>query len=321
MKLMHSVRRRLLAGVLATLLLPALVTVAGGSATAGAYSRPGLPVETLMVPSPAMGRDIPVKFQGGGSKAVYLLDGLRARDDNSGWDIETAAFENYFESGLSVVMPVGGMSSFYTNWQGPAIGNGQRYNYQWETFLTSELPGYLAANKGVSPSGNAVVGLSMSGSTALIYATYHPNQFKYAGSLSGFLNLSDPFWPPLVGLAMNDSGGFNPGAMWGPPGDPAWARNDPTVNVAQLVATGSRIWVYCGSGVPGDLGGATEGIPQQFLESFTLKSNQNFQNAYVAAGGNNATFDFPPTGTHTWGYWGQALLSMKPDIQRTLGAG
>ena len=70
MKLMHSVRRRLLAGVLATLLLPALVTVAGGSATAGAYSRPGLPVETLMVPSPAMGRDIPVKFQGGGSKAV-----------------------------------------------------------------------------------------------------------------------------------------------------------------------------------------------------------------------------------------------------------
>ena len=120
---------------------------------------------------------------------------------------------------------------------------------------------------------------------------------------------------------MGDAGGFNPGAMWGPPGDPAWARNDPTVNVGMLVANGSRIWVYCGSGVPGDLGGATEGIPQQFLESFTLKSNQNFQNAYVAAGGNNATFDFPPTGTHTWGYWGQALLSMKPDIQRTLGAG
>lgn len=68
---------------------------------------------------------------------VHLLDGLRARDDNSGWDIETPAFENYFESGLSVVMPVGGMSSFYTNWQGPAVGNGGTYNYQWETFLTS----------------------------------------------------------------------------------------------------------------------------------------------------------------------------------------
>ncbi len=153
--------RRLLAGALAALLLPGLIAVVGGSATAGAYSRAGLPVETLMVPSAAMGRDIPVKFQGGGPHAVYLLDGLRARDDNSGWDIETAAFENYFESGLSVVMPVGGMSSFYTNWQSPAVGNGQTYSYQWETFLTSELPAYLAANKGVSPTGNAVVGLSM----------------------------------------------------------------------------------------------------------------------------------------------------------------
>ncbi|STZ62175.1 putative esterase [Mycolicibacterium tokaiense] len=174
MTFMTTIGRRFTAAALATLVVSALVSVTGGAATAAAYSRPGLPVETLMVPSAAMGRDIPVRFQGGGSKAVYLLDGLRARDDNSGWDIETPAFENYFESGLSVVMPVGGMSSFYTNWQGPAIGNGTRYNYQWETFLTSELPAYLAANKGVSPSGNAVVGLSMAGSAALILAAYHP---------------------------------------------------------------------------------------------------------------------------------------------------
>ncbi len=317
MKLMHSVRRRLLAGVVATLLLPALVTVAGGSATAGAYSRPGLPVETLMVPSPAMGRDIPVKFQGGGSKAVYLLDGLRARDDNSGWDIETAAFENYFESGLSVVMPVGGMSSFYTNWQGPAIGNGQRYNYQWETFLTSELPSYLAANKGVSPSGNAVVGLSMSGSSALILAANYPNQFRYAASLSGFLNLSDGIWPLLVGVAMRDAGGFDATAMWGPGGGPAWKRNDPTVNVGRLVGNGTRVWVYCGNGRPGELGGAD--FPAQLLESITLDSNKNFQRQYQAAGGSNGTFNFPANGTHGWGYWGSQLNAMKPDIQRTLG--
>ncbi len=317
MKLMHSVRRRLLAGVLATLLLPALVAVAGGSATAGAYSRPGLPVETLMVPSPAMGRDIPVKFQGGGSKAVYLLDGLRARDDNSGWDIETAAFENYFESGLSVVMPVGGMSSFYTNWQGPAVGNGQRYNYQWETFLTSELPSYLAANKGVSPSGNAVVGLSMSGSSALILAANYPNQFRYAASLSGFLNLSDGIWPLLVGVAMRDAGGFDATAMWGLGGGPAWQRNDPTVNVGRLVGNGTRVWVYCGNGRPGELGGAD--FPAQLLESITLDSNKNFQRQYQAAGGSNGTFNFPANGTHGWGYWGSQLNAMKPDIQRALG--
>ncbi|MGY4649952.1 esterase family protein [Mycobacterium sp. URHB0021] len=318
MTFIKSLTRRLMAAVLVALVLPGLFSVVGGSARAAAYSRPGLPVETLMVPSAAMGRDIPVKFQGGGSHAVYLLDGLRARDDNSGWDIETAAFENYFESGLSVVMPVGGMSSFYTNWQGPAVGNGGTYNYQWETFLTSELPAYLSANKGVSPSGNAVVGLSMSGSAALILAAYHPGQFRYAGSLSGFLNLSEGIWPTLVGFAMRDAGGFDATAMWGPGGGAAWRRNDPTVNVGQLVSNGTRIWVYCGNGTPGELGGAD--VPAQLLEGITLDSNKNFQARYLAAGGRNGTFNFPTNGTHGWGYWGSQLNAMKGDIQRTLGA-
>ena len=48
------------------------------------------------VPSASMGRDIKIEFQSGGdnSHAVYLLDGLRARDDWSGWDIETNAFQD-----------------------------------------------------------------------------------------------------------------------------------------------------------------------------------------------------------------------------------
>lgn len=302
---------------LAALLLTAAFTVTA-AAPASAYSRPDLPIETLMVPSAAMGRDIPVKFQGGGTHAVYLLDGIRARDDDNGWNIETAAFENYYESGLSVVMPVGGMSSFYTDWQGPAVGNGQTYNYQWETFLTSELPAYLSANKDVSPNGNAVVGLSMSGSSALILAAYHPGQFRYAASLSGFLNLSDGIWPRLVGVAMRDAGGFDAAAMWGPGGSPAWQRNDPTVNVGLLVANGTRLWVYCGNGTATELGGS--GAGGGLLEKITVDSNRNFQRQYAAAGGRNATFDFPESGTHGWGYWGAQLAAMKGAIQETLGA-
>ncbi|MCK0174943.1 MULTISPECIES: alpha/beta hydrolase family protein [Mycobacteriaceae] len=319
MRSLQKLRRRLMVGALTAAVLPALIGITGNAATAGAYSRPGLPVETLMVPSAAMGTTVPVRFQGGGPKAVYLLDGLRARDDNSGWDIETAAFENYFESGLSVVMPVGGMSSFYTNWQSPAVGNGRTQNYQWETFLTSELPTYLAANKGISQSGNAVVGLSMSGSSALILAAYHPGQFSYAASLSGFLNLSEGIWPTLVGISMRDAGGFDATAMWGPGGGPAWQRNDPTLQAGRLVANGTRLWVYTGNGRPGDLGGGGD-IPGQLLESITQDSNRAFQRAYTADGGGNATFTFPPNGTHGWGYWGSQLNAMKPDIQRTLGA-
>ena len=130
--------RRLGVAAMAAALLPGLVGVVGGSATAGAFSRPGLPVEYLMVPSPSMGRDIKVQFQSGGpnSPALYLLDGLRAQDDFNGWDINTQAFEWYLDSGISVVMPVGGQSSFYSNWYKPACGNNGCLTYNWETFLT-----------------------------------------------------------------------------------------------------------------------------------------------------------------------------------------
>jgi diacylglycerol O-acyltransferase/trehalose O-mycolyltransferase len=309
--------RRVAVAAVAAAVLPGLVAVVGGSATAQAYSRPGLPVETLMVPSAAMGRDVPVKFQPGGTHAVYLLDGLRARDDNSGWDIETNAFEKFYQSGVSVVMPVGGMSSFYTNWNSPAVGNGTTQTYNWETFLTSELPAYLSANKGISPSGNAVVGLSMSGSAALILAAYHPGNFTYAGSLSGFLHLSDGVWPTLVGFSMRDAGGFDATAMWGPGGGPAWQRNDPTLQAGRLASNGTRLWVYTGNGIPSDLGGGD--LPATFLEGLTKGSNVDFQNAYARAGGRNATYNFPPNGTHSWGYWGAQLDAMKPDIVRTLG--
>ena len=41
--------------------------------TGAAYSREGLPVEYLQVPSASMGRDIKVQFQSGGPHAVYVL--------------------------------------------------------------------------------------------------------------------------------------------------------------------------------------------------------------------------------------------------------
>ena len=58
----------------------------------------------------------------------------------------------------------------------------------------------------------------------------------------------------------------------------------------------------------------------QFLEGFTLRTNETFRDNYLAAGGTNGVFNFPSTGTHSWGYWGQQLEQMKPDIQRVLGA-
>ncbi|MCV7226143.1 esterase family protein [Mycolicibacterium komossense] len=331
MKLVEKMRgvwgRRLVVAAAAAAVLPGLIGVSGNTATAGAFSRPGLPVEYLMVPSAGMGRDIKVQFQSGGpnSPAVYMLDGLRAQDDFNGWDINTAAFEWYYGSGISMVMPVGGQSSFYSDWYKPACGKAGCTTYKWETFLTSELPAFLASQKGVDSSRTAAVGLSMAGSAALTLAIWHPGQFQYAASLSGFLNLSEGWWPFLVNISMGDAGGFKADDMWGSTGSDgnAWKRNDPLVNINTLIANNTRIWIYCGSGTPSDLSaGASSGnlFNAKFLEGLTLRTNKTFKDTYIANGGTNGVFNFPADGVHDWPYWGQQLQQMKPDMQRVLGA-
>ena len=78
---------------------------------------------------------------------------------------------------------------------------------------------------------------------------------------------------------MNDAGGFNAQSMWGPSSDPAWRRNDPMVNINQLVANNTRLWIYCGTGTPSDLdtsGGGGNLMAAQFLEGFTLRTNKTF---------------------------------------------
>jgi diacylglycerol O-acyltransferase/trehalose O-mycolyltransferase len=305
----------------ALVVLPGL-TVVVGAPQAAAFSREGLPVEYLDVYSTAMGRNVRVEFEGAGpgSKAVYLLDGLRAQDDYSGWDINTAAFEWFHESGVSVVMPVGGQSSFYTDWYSPSSFNSQPYTYKWETFLTAELPQWLAENKQVSPTGNAVVGLSMSGSAALILSAFHPAQFRYAASLSGFLNPSAVFMQQAIRVAMLDAGGFNVDNMWGPPWNPAWKRNDPVVQADRIAANGTRLWIYCapGGATPLDTADPGQALNATSLEAMAITSNKAFQRAYTAAGGRNATFQFPPAGNHAWGYWGAQLQALKPDLLATL---
>jgi diacylglycerol O-acyltransferase/trehalose O-mycolyltransferase len=342
--------RRLLAVAAALLTLPALAIV-GGTPNANAFSREGLPVEYLDVYSNAMGRNIRVQFQpavapaapapavtpepgaaspttptpvtapAAPSKAVYLLDGMRARDDYNGWDVETPAFEWFYNSGVAVVMPVGGQSSFYTDWYSPSSFNKQGYTYKWETFLTSELPVWLATNKQVSMTGNGVVGLSMSGGSALILSAYHPGQFKYAASLSGFLNPSALLMQQAIRVAMLDAGSYNVDNMWGAPWDSAWKRNDPIKQVNRIVGNGTRLWVYCAPGGNSPVNPNPD-PNQQFnadsLEGMAIKSNKDFQEAYAKAGGSNATFVFPPAGNHAWPYWATQLQALKPDLIATL---
>src|SRR6202790_171061 len=138
--------------VLLRMLGVAVLSIALGGVTVmtGSAPKARAAVETLMVPSASMGRDIPVAFLAGGPHAVYLLDAFNAAPDVSNWVTAGNAMNTLAGKGISVAAPAGGAFSMYTNWE----RDGSK---QWDTFLSTELPDWLAANKGLAPGGHAVV--------------------------------------------------------------------------------------------------------------------------------------------------------------------
>src|SRR6202789_1452390 len=193
--------------------------------------------ESLMVPSAAMARDIPVTFLAGGPHAVYLLDAFNAAPDVSNWVTAGNAMTTLAGKGISVAAPAGGAFSMYTNWE-------QDGSKQWDTFLSTELPDWLAANKGLAPGGHGVVGVSQGGYAAAALATFHPDRFRYAGSLSGFLA------PERTGVdgaitAGLKQGGADSDRMWGAPQLGRWKWHSPNQNIQQLADNGTRLWTYC----------------------------------------------------------------------------
>ncbi|MEV6770188.1 alpha/beta hydrolase family protein [Nocardia sp. NPDC051030] len=274
--------------------------------------------EDLWVPS-SMG---PIKVQvqwaaRGGSAALYLLDGLRAPGDHSQWTTDTNAMRQFAGDNVTLVFPVGGHSSFYTDWYRPSSSNGQTTTYKWETFLTQELPAFLEGY-GVSRTNNAIVGPSMGGNAALTLAAHHRDQFKFAGSFSGYVHPTFPLWSEAMRAAMRDEGNFNVDDMWGPTSDPAWNRNDAT-NQAELLR-GLPMYLWTGNAVPGlpDLSnGVTNTVNAMGLEGITMVANQMFRDR-VAALGIGARIDFGQ-GTHTWPYWQQALANCRTQILDAVG--
>ena len=142
-------------------------------------------VQLCEVWSPSMNRHVKVQIQParqGGNAGLYLLDGLRARDDWNAWTHDAQAKRIFLMDNITLVMPVGGQVSFYSDWQRPINLGGNILEYKYETFLTRELPVYLQQHFGVAPNNNAIAGLSMGGSAA---ATWKPGKAEPAASGRG----------------------------------------------------------------------------------------------------------------------------------------
>ena len=277
-------------------------------------------VQLCEVWSPSMNRHIKVQVQparqSGGNAGLYLLDGLRARDDWNAWTHDAQAQRIFLMDNITLVMPVGGQVSFYSDWERPINLGGNLLEYKYETFLTEELPAYLERNFGVARNNNAIAGLSMGGSAAAMLAANYPQQFKQVSVFSGYMNPTAPGMYSMIPLAMFDQCKCDPFAMWGPPGSPAWGRHDPLLNADKL--RNIPMYVTAGSAIPGqyDQPSSLQGVFNTFngiiLEGLSRGSTLAFQNEMNVAP-NRATFNYRTTGIHGWGYWNDDLQAARSE--------
>ncbi len=284
-----------LAALAVGLVAATVVTGATGQARAAGY-------ESLMVPSAAMGRDIPVAFLAGGPHAVYLLDPFDAGPDVSNWVTAGNAMNTLAGKGISVVAPAGGAYSMYTNWE----RDGSK---QWDTFLSSELPDWLAANKGLAPGGHAAVGASQGGYAAMALAAFHPDRFGFAGSMSGFLYPSSTNYNGAILAGLQQFGGVDGNGMWGAPQLGRWKWHDPYVHASLLAQNNTRVWVYSPMNM-----GASDPAAMIGQAGAAMGSSREFYQQYRNVGGHNGHFDFPGGGDNGWGSWSGQLGAMSGDI-------
>jgi S-formylglutathione hydrolase FrmB len=255
-----------------------------------------------MVPSGAMGRDIPVAFLAGGPHAVYLLDAFDAGPDVSNWVTAGNAMNTLAGKGISVVAPAGGAYSMYTNWE-------QDGSKQWDTFLSSELPDWLAANKGLAPGGHGAVGAAQGGYGAFALAAFHPDRFGYAGSLSGILYPSSTTTNGAILAGLQQFGGVDGNGMWGAPQLGRWKWHDPWVHAGLLAQNNTRIWVWSPTNT-----GASDPAAVIGNAGEAMGTSREFYQQYRSVGGHNGHFDFPGGGDNGWGSWSAQLGAMSGDI-------
>ncbi|NMN98602.1 alpha/beta hydrolase-fold protein [Antrihabitans stalactiti] len=249
--------------------------------------------------------------------SLLMLDGLRAQTTENGWTLDAKAEPFFADKNVNVVLPVGGQSSFYSDW----LQSDKGVNYQWETFLTKELPPLLESQWRTT-NVRGVEGLSMGGTSAMFLAARNPGFVKYAASYSGFLTTTSLGMPQAIQYAMNDAGGFNSGAMWGPPSNPAWAEHDPYQIADKL--KGVSLYVSSGSGSTGpfDQASGIPGVSTNFagmgLEILARLTSQNFATRLNKLG-IPAQVNYRPSGTHSWPYWDFEMRQSWPQAATALG--
>jgi len=265
------------------------------------------------------GQKVRLKARPGKRPTIYFLDGAEARETESGWYSETRLADLASKTDVNVVTPVGDPHSYYTDWQAPEPGMGNK-KFMWETFLTRELPPLLAQRFG-SNGVAAIAGASMGGLAALAIATRFPHMYTAVGGFSDCANISSPENQFLTQWDISRGGG-NSVNMWGKFTDPAWRAHDPFVNAEQLA--GKTVYLSSGSGMPGTYNNVAADpldttVKGAFLEFGSAVCTGRMTNRLKKLG---IPFQgsVKASGTHRWEYWRDELFTAWPVLMKALDA-
>ncbi|MER6015787.1 alpha/beta hydrolase [Streptomyces bluensis] len=240
--------------------------------------------------------------------ALYMLHG--GDDDYTSWTRETDVEELAEDSDVVIVMPDGGKHGYYSDWY---VGTPL-----WETFHTVELVRLMERTFRTN-SSRAVVGLSMGGFGALNYASRHPRMFRYAASMSSYVDLDEPEVRDFIRLGSTVDG-IDINDVWGDPeqDDDNWQAHNPAARPQAF--RGTRVHLSSGNGTPGPLDAAHEThviVAGMLAERMLPASLQNFAESLREAGV-AVTTDFYKPGTHSWPYWERELHRIWPTVMKVL---
>ena len=260
---------------------------------------------------------LPSRVDAASSPTLYLLNGAAGGYNGSSWFDQTDVIKFFADKNVNLVVPVGGVASYFTDWRrdDPKLGH-----LKWSTYLTKELPPLMdAAYKG---SGrNAIAGISMAGTSVFQLSLDAPDLYQGIGAYSGCAMTSDPVGQAFVKLTVARGGG-NTLNMWGPSNDPEWVRKDPYVNAEKL--RGKAIYVAAGNGVPGQydninapgIKGDVKALAERIAAGAVIESATNYctqrMQTRLRSLGIPATFRLNYRGTHSWPYWQDDLHNSWP---------
>ncbi|MDO4911389.1 MAG: alpha/beta hydrolase family protein [Corynebacterium sp.] len=289
----------------------------------------GSRVQEMWAYSPSMSRFVPlvvIRAKEANAPTIYLLNGGDGGEGIANWVMQTDVIEFYLQKNVNVVIPMTGKFSYYADWAAENTNlGGKQY---WETFLTKELP--VPMEELLEANGKrAIMGMSMTATTTLLYAEHNPGFYDAIGSFSGCAQTNDPLGRAALALTLQ-RGGATPEQMYGPMNSEYALYQDALVNAEKL--RGTTIYVSNATGLAGkwDLWSSPRiqfnslGVMVNTVEGGIIEATTNICTHNLAAKLKSynipATFNFRTTGTHSWGYWWDDIQESWPVIAPAIGA-